>query len=531
MAATAAETLRERDLLSRLAAGTSGVVGAAFLRRLVAELAGALDVEVAFVAELCEERPGWARTIASACADGIELGEGYEFALDGTPCEDAYSRPLLLVARHARLRYPQDGFLRRHRMNSYLALALRAADGHEIGHIGVIARGELHPAPDEVQALQIFAARAAAEVERRRHEVALRLRADELASSRARALQAADEERRRIGRDLHDGAQQRLVVLGQALELALRELERDPEAAAARLSCAREQAALAGRELRELARGLHPVGLEKGLAHALAALAVQSPIALRLDTLPERRLPPVVDATIWFLVSEALSNAIKHAGASELRVSVAQHGRTLVAEVADDGAGGASEDGGTGLLGLAARVESLGGRLDVESPVGAGTRLTATIPLAPWRTARQPFLEFGHDGDAGRGATKIAQILARERTTAVSLAQEWDLEGGPPRIGQRLPVFDHTGRCHATVEVVRVALLPFHAVDPETIDAEPGEPDWHAGRRRAYGECRAELGALLGEPDWQLSDDDPMVILWYRRVDQATAAEISGSTL
>jgi signal transduction histidine kinase/uncharacterized protein YhfF len=532
MAATATEIPRERDLLSRLAAGTSGVVGGAFLRRLVTELAGALDVEVAFVAELCEERPGWARTIASACANGIELDEGTEFALDGTPCEDAYNRPLLLVPRRARVRYPQDRFLRRHRMNSYLALALHTSDGREIGHIGVIARGELHPAPDEVQALQVFAARAAAELERRRHETALRVRADELASSRARALQAADEERRRIGRDLHDGAQQRLVVLGQALELALRELERDPQAAAARLSCAREQAALAGRELRELARGLHPVGLEKGLPHALAALAVQSPIPLRIETLPERRLPPVVDATIWFLVSEALSNAIKHAGASVLRVSVAQHGRMLVAEVADDGAGGACAHGGTGLQGLAARVESLGGRLDVESPAGAGTRLLATIPLAPWRTARQPFLEFGHEGDGGRGARKLAEIVAEERNSAVSLACEWDLEGGPPRIGQRLPVFDHTGRCHATVEVVRVAVPPFSDVDPATIDAEPGEPDWHAGRRRAYGECQAELAALLGDPDWRLEDTEPMVVLWYRLVDQPTAAaEISGSTL
>jgi signal transduction histidine kinase/uncharacterized protein YhfF len=524
MAATVAET---RDLLSRLAAGTAGVVGAAFLRRLVAELAAALGVEVAFVAELSEQRPGWARTVASACADGIELAEGHEFALDGTPCEDAYHRPLLVVPRDARARYPQDDFLRAHELNSYLALALRGADGREVGHIGVIARGELEPEPDELQALQVFAARAAAELERRRHEAALRQRAGELAASRARALQAADEERRRIGRDLHDGAQQRLVVLGQALELALRDLERDPAAAAARLSRAREQAALAGRELRELARGLHPVGLEKGLAHALAALAVQSPVTLRIAGLPERRLEPVVDATIWFLVSEALSNAIKHADASEVRVIVAQHGRMLVAEVADDGAGGASASRGTGLQGLAARVESLGGRLDVESPVGAGTRLTATIPLAPWRTAHQPFLELGHEGDGGRGAAKIAEILAGVRTTGVSLAREWDLEGGPPRIGQRLPVFDHTGRCHATVEVVRVAVLPFGEIEPATIDPEPGEADWHAGRRRAYAECREELAALLGEPDWRLEDSEPMVVLWYQL---STAAEISGST-
>jgi hypothetical protein len=93
-------------------------------------------------------------------------------------------------------------------------------------------------------------------------------------------------------------------------------------------------------------------------------------------------------------------------------------------------------------------------------------------------------------------------------------------------------VFDHTGRCHATVEVVRVAVLPFSEVDPRTIDAEPGEPDWHAGRRRAYGECQVEMAALLGVPGWRLEDFEPMVILSYRLVDQPTAAaEISGSTL
>ena len=240
----------------------------------------------------------------------------------------------------------------------------------------------------------------------------------------------------------------------------------------------------------------------------------------------------MVDATIWFLVSEALSNALKHADASELHVRVSQHGRTLVAEVADDGAGGACESRGTGLQGLAARVESLGGRLAVDSPPGRGTRLTATIPLAPWRTARQPFLEFGHEDDGGRGARKIGEILAGGRTTAVSLAREWDLEGGPPRIGARLPVFDHTGACHATVEVVRVAALPFAEVDPATIDAEPGESDWHAGRRRAYAACQAEMAALLGEPGWGLRDGEPMVILWFRALDQPeAAAEISGSTL
>jgi uncharacterized protein YhfF len=157
-----------------------------------------------------------------------------------------------------------------------------------------------------------------------------------------------------------------------------------------------------------------------------------------------------------------------------------------------------------------------------------GTTLTATIPLAPWRTASDPFLEFGHDGDGGTGLRKIEELLAGTRTTGVSLAREWELEGGPPRIGQRLPVFDHTGRRHGMVEIVRVAVLPFGEIDESMVDPEPGDTDWHAGRARAYDECREEIAALLGEPDWHLTDAEPMVILTYRSV---PAAEISGSIL
>ena len=527
MAATFTE-IRERDLLSRLAAGTAGVVGAAFLRRLVQELAGALDAEIAFIAELIEDRPGYARTIASAYAPGMELREGFEFALDGTPCEDAYSCELLLVRSGACERYPKDEFLAGHELDGYLAIPLLGADRRAIGHVGVISTRPVDPDPSELHALQVFAARAGAELDRRRHERALKARADEVVASRARAVHAADVERRRIGRDLHDGAQQRLVVLGQAIDLALRELEIDPRGAQQRLACAREQASLAGRELRELARGLHPVGLERGLGSALAALTVQSPLPIEVTALPDRRLPEVVEATIWFLVSEALSNALKHAQATQLSVAVVLHGRTLVATVDDDGAGGACATRGTGLQGLQSRVEALGGRLDVSSPEARGTQLTATIPLAAWRRASDPFLEFGHDGDDGTGLRKIEQLLAGERTTGVSLAREWELEGGPPRIGQRLPVFDHTGRRHGAVEIVRVAVLPFGEIDATIVDPDPGEPDWHAARARAYDTCREEIAALLGEPDWRLTGAEPMVILSYRSV---SAAEISGSIL
>jgi signal transduction histidine kinase len=368
--AAAAQIPSERDLLTRLVAGTAGALGKEFLRRLVTELAAALGVEVAFVAELCED--GRACTVATACRPGIELGEGMQFMLTGTPCEDVYKSDLLLVPRGARLRYPEDDFLRAYALDGYMAIALHDSEGRPIGHLGVIASGVVDPSPSELQALRVFGARAGAELERRRHEQALQ-------RSRARAVQAADEERRRIGRDLHDGAQQRLVVLGQALELALRELEADPDRAAARLSAAREQAAVASRELRELAQGLHPVGLERGLRKALAGLALQSPLPLTLDALPGVRLPAVIEATVWFLVSEALSNAIKHAGASELRVR-AVVSDVLTVAITDDGTGGACEERGTGLRGLRARVEALGGEFRVTSG-DAGTTLAATIPL------------------------------------------------------------------------------------------------------------------------------------------------------
>ncbi|MBE2318081.1 hypothetical protein DVA67_019020 [Solirubrobacter sp. CPCC 204708] len=364
----AAPNLEESSLLTRLAAGTAGVVGKAFLRRLVTELAGALDAELAFVAELCGD--GDACTLASAGKPGIELREGCVFKLAGTPCEHAYRHDIFLVPRGARLRYPEDRFLRTYQLDGYLAIALRDARGWPIGHIGVVVRATpFQPAPSELQALRIFAARAAAELERRRQEAAL--------------LRAADEERRRIGRDLHDGAQQRLVVLGQALDLALRELEADPAKAVERLATAREQASIAGRELRELVKGLHPVGLERGLRPALTALAVQSPLPLVIEALPEERPGAVVEATVWFLVSEALTNAIKHAAATSLRVTVRGERDAWEVRIADDGRGGACPSAGTGLQGLRARVESLGGTLRVDSPRGAGTTLTARLRLRP----------------------------------------------------------------------------------------------------------------------------------------------------
>jgi signal transduction histidine kinase len=362
-----------RDLLRSVAEGTAGAIGDAFLRSLVSHLARALGAECSFVAELVA--PGRARTLASSAPPGMHLPEGYEFTVAGTPCADAYRDGQVVCPWGALQRWPEDGLLTTHAIEGYLAVTLHGAAGEVIGHIGVVSVHRLEASADELAVMRIFAARAAAEIERRRGEA-------ELARARARVVQAADAERRRIGRDLHDGTQQRLVALSQFLEVARRRVEGgDPEEAARLLALAREQVMEAGTELRDLARGLHPVALERGLEPALGSLAMQSPLRLDVEALPDERLPEVVEATVWFLVSEALANALKHAGADAVRVAVATRDGAAEVTVADDGAGGADPRAGTGLLGLCARVEALGGELRVDSPPGAGTRLHARLPL------------------------------------------------------------------------------------------------------------------------------------------------------
>jgi PAS domain S-box-containing protein len=211
---------------------------------------------------------------------------------------------------------------------------------------------------------------------------------EELRRSRSRLVDAADAERRRLERNLHDGAQQRLVSLSLALRLAESKLRVDPEAAATILGGAGEELALALQELRELARGLHPAILtDRGLAAALETLAERSSAPVELEVGLDRRLPGPVEVAIFYVVSESLANIAKHADANAVTVRVAHVGDAVVVEVADDGAGGADDTLGSGLRGLRDRVEALDGRIVVESPVGAGTRVLATMPLA---RVRQP---------------------------------------------------------------------------------------------------------------------------------------------
>jgi PAS domain S-box-containing protein len=212
---------------------------------------------------------------------------------------------------------------------------------------------------------------------------------EELRASRARLVAAADDARRRLERNLHDGAQQRLVALSLALRLAQANVDSDPAAARELLAGASEELALALEELRELARGIHPAVLtDRGLRAALEGLARRAPLPVEVD-LPDERLPEPIEAAAYYVVAEALTNVVKHAHASAAAVRVAVTGDAVGIEVSDDGVGVADAAAGSGLRGLADRVAALDGSLAVESPATGGTRVVAEIPL-PVRAAPPP---------------------------------------------------------------------------------------------------------------------------------------------
>ena len=237
---------------------------------------------------------------------------------------------------------------------------------------------------DEPGLVRAVAASAALALENERLEAELRARLDELQSSRSRLVEVSMFERRRLERDLHDGAQQRLVALSLQLGLAKRRLEEGEEdAAGAMLDAARDELARALEELRELARGIHPAVLtDRGLEPALEALAERAPLPVSLDQMPAERLPAPVEAAAYFVVAEALTNVVKYAEASTAAVRIRRNGSYAVVEVHDDGVGGADPTIGTGLRGLADRLAALDGRLEVHSPPGEGTTVRAEVPCA-----------------------------------------------------------------------------------------------------------------------------------------------------
>lgn len=212
----------------------------------------------------------------------------------------------------------------------------------------------------------------------------LRRAVRELRESRARIVAAADEERRRVERNLHDGAQQRLVTVALHLHLVKRRLATDPAQVPQLVDSAVTELTLALEEIRELVRGLHPRLLsDRGLQPALNGLAERSVLPVEIVEAPPERLPAPVEAAAYYIVAEALANAAKHSRANRVAVRVVPAESCTRVEVADDGVGGADASRGSGLRGLADRVAALGGSLDVSSPAGAGTTISAELPHGP----------------------------------------------------------------------------------------------------------------------------------------------------
>ena len=232
---------------------------------------------------------------------------------------------------------------------------------------------------EEPELLDAVAAAAAIALENARLQVELRARLEELKGSRARIVEAGDAERRRLERNLHDGAQQRLVAVALHLRLLKNRLA-DPAAAAELVDSISAELARSLEELRELARGLHPAALEHGLEPALNALATRASVETHVSYDVDVRIPQPVQLAAYFVAAEALTNVAKYADASAATVRVWRDNGSALIEIADDGVGGADDARGSGLRGLSDRVEALDGSLRVVSPAGAGTVVTARLP-------------------------------------------------------------------------------------------------------------------------------------------------------
>jgi len=252
-----------------------------------------------------------------------------------------------------------------------------------IEHLGRPVAALIHDSAllEDPPVLSAVSSAAGLTLENVRLQAKLHERLEELRASRARIVEAGDDERRRLERNLHDGAQQRLVSLSLALRLAQVKLGADPRAASELLSAASVELTLALEELRELARGIHPAVLtDRGLGPALESLADRTTISVELEALPVGRFPRRVEVAAFYVVSESLANVAKYAEASAAKVSVTNRNGHAIVEVSDDGIGGADASLGSGLRGLVDRVEALDGRLEIESELGRGTRIKAVIP-------------------------------------------------------------------------------------------------------------------------------------------------------
>jgi signal transduction histidine kinase len=234
---------------------------------------------------------------------------------------------------------------------------------------------------DEPELLDAVGAVAGFALENARLQAELAAGLEEVRGSRARVLEAGQAERKRLERDLHDGAQQRLVALSLQLKLLERQLADDPNAME-RLDVAQREVALSLEELRDLARGIHPAVLSShGLGVALEQVAARAPVPVQLNVDLQERLPEPVELAAYFVACEALANVGKYAQASAVRIVVVRRNGLAVIEIADDGVGGAEERSRGGLEGLRDRVEAIGGHFRVRSPASRGTAITAILPL------------------------------------------------------------------------------------------------------------------------------------------------------
>ena len=364
-----APRLRGHELLRSVAEGTAGAVGEEFLRGLVRNLAEALAARMVLVAEALDPEGSRVRVIAG-WYDGAPI-EDFEYMTRGQPCALAPGQTVVSFPEALVTRFPEDQAAIDMGLESYLAVCLRDSANAHLGHLAVLDTRRMDAAEEDVAVLRIFAARASAELERRNQAAALR-------ASRARVIEAADAERRRVGRDLHDGAQQRLLAVSNLLRVARKKAS--PESGPL-LERAADELTAAHAELRELARGLHPVALsERGLPAAIESLCNGATIPVELDVCAEA-VPDEVAAAAYFVVAESMTNASRYGCADKVAVRIERVADELLIEVADDGVGGADPANGTGLHGLADRLEMLGGRLDVDSPAGVGTTVRAVIPL------------------------------------------------------------------------------------------------------------------------------------------------------
>ena len=296
--------------------------------------------------------------------------------LDG----DSVNARILRSGRSARLNFALEGngsiaeVLRHDNVNATVGAPI-VVDGAVWGVVAASWRGHSQPPAAAEERLALFAElldTAIANADSR----------DQLTASRARVIAAADESRRRIERDLHDGAQQRLITLAAALRRADAKLPPGADELRADLTRVAEGLTAAVDELRELARGIHPSILtEGGLSPALKALGRRSAVRVKLDMGFEQRLPNDVEVAAYYTVSEALTNASKHANATRVWVSPRVEADVLRLSIRDDGVGGADPNRGSGLTGLRDRIEALGGRIKIESPPGSGTLIEVEIPI------------------------------------------------------------------------------------------------------------------------------------------------------